>query len=365
MDILEKESILFGVGKRFSLWEQIPAKSRENVVLIASERMVNSGKLAEFIPIEKTEVVALPSGEPSLDMVEKVRSETKNQTVSAIVAVGGGSVIDCAKMCAIYFEKANKKHSAKEFFFGKSELSPRENIVFIALPTTAGTGAEVTNNAVIIDNETGIKKSVRHDTMIPDLALVDPELTYDCPQKIVAASGLDSLTQALECCISRKTTPETRAMASKALLIVLDNLEKAYKGDVEAKNAMAWATTLGGVAFRIGGLGAAHGLAHPIGALRHIAHGEACGILLEHIMRINIESVNLLASELELGSGEELINRIVNLRNRLGIADNFRKYNITVENYPFIAKNCRSGSMSCNPVSMSDEDIFELLARIC
>ena len=359
------ENIVFGCGGRFQLWSKIPEKFRSDVVLLVSERLKNSGKLSDFLPIDSLEIIAVPSMEPTISMVEKVREKIGSREISALIAIGGGSVIDCGKMAAIYLEQSNKIHSMREYFEGKYQLQPRERIFFAALPTTAGTGAEVTNNAVIIDDVTAVKKSLRDDSMIADLALIDPELTYDCPQKIVAASGLDSLTQAIECAISRKTTCETRRMASEAFLKVLANLESAYSGDKEAKNIMAYATTLGGVAFRIGGLGAAHGLAHPIGSLRHIAHGEACGILLEHILRINIEAVDKLAGELGFASGNELIEKFVALRNKLGVSDNFRKYDIKQEDFAFIAKNCRSGSMSCNPVAMRDEDIYELLTKIC
>lgn len=359
------QNVVFGVGERFNLWSLITENYRKNVLVLASKRMLDSGKISEFLPMGEVQAIAVASCEPTLSMVQKIREAVGEKKISAVIAIGGGSVIDCGKLCAIYLESSNRNYSLQDIFYDKVELNQRKNILFAALPTTAGTGAEVTNNAVIIDEETAIKKSIRHDTMIPDFPLIDPELTYDCPKRVVAASGLDSLTQAIECCISKKTTPETRKLASEAFLTVFNNLEKAYNGDLNAKNQLAYATMQGGIAFKIGGLGSVHGLAHPIGSLRHIAHGEACGILLEHILKINIKFVDSLAGELGWESGSKLISDIVELRNKLGVGDNFRDYNFTEKDFAFIAENCRSGSMSCNPVPMSDEDIFSLLKRIC
>lgn len=359
------KSVLFGVKRRFDLWSMIPEAKRGKILILGSDRFLHAEKNREFLRQENLIKLSVPSSEPTLEMVEELTEAARAAKIESIVAVGGGSVIDSAKAVAIYLEQSPSTRLA-DFFYNKKTLSQRENIFFAALPTTAGTGAEVTPNSVLKDTKTHIKQSLKVDSMLPDIALVDPELTYDCPPQVTSCSGLDALTQNIESAISRNRNHLSYSMARSAFLLAFKNLQAAFEGDCEAKNNMAEATMTGGMAFSMSSLGAVHGLAHPLGALLNIPHGLVCGILLTEVLKCNIEAVNLFAEDIGYGKnqGVKLIDEITALRANLQVVDNFRQYNLKRSDFDFVVKNCRSGSMKTNPIDLSDQDIINLLERV-
>lgn len=202
-----------------------------------------------------------------------------------IVAVGGGSAIDLAK-AIMYFCLEIKKE-----FIAKDSL---KKPVFVAVPTTAGTGSEVTNYTVITDGDTGAKKVIQSDLMQPDAAVLDVSLTLSAPAHITADTGLDALTHAVEAYVSCLSTPFSDAYALQAMDLVFDNLIPAYEADTpEAQKApkakMQIAATLAGLAFNHSGLGITHSIAHSIGAVFHIPHGRANALVLPHVMAFNLK----------------------------------------------------------------------------
>ena len=241
---------------------------------------------------------------------------------------------------------------------------------FAALPTTAGTGTEATPNSVLTDPETEIKKSIRHDTMFPDLAVIDPELTYSCPRNLTAHSGLDALTQAIESYISLNANTASKALAGKATQLIFNALPVVY-ANLENENSrsdMAEGSMITALAFAQSGLGAVHGLGHPLGSKLHVPHGLCCAILLPKILRLNQDFCSEALDELAINCGcagsDFFIEQIENLCKSLGIPDNFREFGISSDIFPFILKNCRSGSMRSNPRHLEDTEILNILESL-
>ena len=199
-----------------------------------------------------------------------------------VVAVGGGSVMDSAKAAAALIPLDGW---CADYFSGEREI-PGKGLFFAALPTTAGTGAEITNNSVLTDPATKIKKSLRHPSMVADLAIDDPMLPLSCAPSLTAASGLDAFVQAFESCTSPKANTATRALAYAAIRRIRESLIPAFRcpDDIEARSGMCEGSLLSAMAFSQTGLGAIHGLAHPIGSLLHVPHGKACATLIPAVV---------------------------------------------------------------------------------
>ncbi len=274
----------------------------------------------------------------------------------AVAAIGGGSALDAGKTVAALLPHPALKLA--DCFYGRTPVTAK-GAFFLAAPTTAGTGSEMTPNAVLLDPVTGIKQSIRHPAMLPDVALIDPELTYSCAPGVTAASGFDALTQAIESLISNRATAFTKSLAKQAIELIFTSLKGAYAGDRESRDRVAEGSMLGGMAFAHSGLGAVHGLAHPAGSLLHLAHGKVCATLLIPVLRRNAAALDRETG----GRADAMIAELAQLRSELGLADRFG-VELTVDQRRFILGNCRSGSMKCNPVALSDAELEALLGEV-
>ncbi len=235
--------------------------------------------------------IVVVSGEPSPDLVDRTCGEHRGRPVNAVLAVGGGSVIDAGKAISAMLTRDGSVFDYLEGV-GAGKAHDGRKVPFIAVPTTAGTGSEATRNAVLSRiGPGGFKKSIRHDAFVPDITVVDPELALTCPPDVTAACGMDAFTQLLEAYVSTKASPMTDALAWSGMERAKISLVDAYKeGDrsVDARAGMAYAALMSGVALANAGLGVVHGFASAIGGLFSIPHGVACGVLLEPSTRITI-----------------------------------------------------------------------------
>ena len=306
-------------------------------------------------------------GEGPIEDVDRIIMEARNCSADAVVAIGGGSVIDCGKAAAALIPLGG---TCREYFSGEKTV-PGKGLYFAALPTTSGTGAECTCNSVLADGETFVKKSLRHPSMTPDLAIVDPLLTVSCPPDLTAASGLDAFVQSFECVTNPKSSSYSESLCYKAMSLIARNLKKAYlePENIEARCAMAEASLLTGMAFAATGLGAIHGLAHPIGALLHVPHGAACAALIPSVVKWNLscceEKYAEMAEVCKFGkTGKDFLHGAVALAESCGVKAHFRDYGLKEKHFDFIVKNCRSASMKGNPRSMSDDEVIALLETL-
>ena len=229
-------------------------------------------------------------GEPTVDVVREGVKFADG--CDAVIGLGGGSVLDAGKAIAALATNPNDVVDYLEVV-GKGQPLTEKPLTYIAIPTTAGTGTEVTRNAVLDVPEHGVKVSLRSPMMLPSLAIVDPELTYSLPPEITAASGLDALTQLIEPFVSVKANPLTDAICREGMKHAAKSLRRVYQNgaDKEAREGMALASLFGGLALANAALGVVHGFAGPLGGMLHAPHGAICARLLPLVMEANIEAM--------------------------------------------------------------------------
>ena len=232
------------------------------------------------------------AGEPSPELVDDAVSRLKGAGISLVVSIGGGSVMDAGKAISAMMTTDGSVTDYLEVVGSREH--PGTKVPFIAVPTTSGTGSEATKNAVISQvGEEGFKRSLRHDNFVPDLVIIDPELTLECPPDITAAAGMDCFTQLTEAYLSDKGSPITDALAIEGLKAVSRSLLRSYTNgdDIEARSGMSYAALLSGICLANAGLGAVHGLAGTIGALFNIPHGAVCGTLMAAANDLNVSEL--------------------------------------------------------------------------
>jgi alcohol dehydrogenase class IV len=286
--------LIFGPGKIRELPRLLARHGRRAGVVRGRESLKASGVwdalAAAFAEAGIETVRAEVVGEPTPEVVDNIAEHFRQGGVTCVAAIGGGSVLDAGKAAGAMVVQEG---SVEEYLEGVGDRPfDGRKLPFIAVPTTAGTGSEAAKNAVLSRvGENGYKRSLRHDRLMPDVALIDPRLHTSCPPDTTAACGLDALTQLLESYVSTKATPLTDALAESGLAAVGKSLLPAWRNgeDVEARTSMAYAAYLSGVALTNAGLGVVHGFASSVGGKFSIPHGVLCGTLLEACTRRTIE----------------------------------------------------------------------------
>ena len=359
------EKVLFGRKTR----EELPALLPEGSVFIICGNHSKSRIEKELLPRLEGRKVELFTGFPAeapLDITDQALAAARKINARSIIGWGGGSCIDSAKTVAALLDSGV---SASEAFNANTALNGR-SCFFAALPTTAGTAAEVTPNAVLCDPESSVKKSLRGSAMFADAAIIDPELLEDAPEKVIYSSGFDALTQGIESTISAKADAMTMQLSIEGTFLTWQGLQRYSSNDrtAETFDMLARGSMLSGTAFVRSGLGAAHGIGHPISGLKGVPHGVCCAILLVEVLKWNLpvakKNMDLLAKRLNIASGEELIEEVAKLRRKCGLPENFKSWSLAPEDFPFVVKNCRSGSMKSNPREFSDEDVVLFLEKL-
>jgi alcohol dehydrogenase class IV len=232
------------------------------------------------------------AGEPTIELARAGTAAAREHGADVVAAIGGGSVIDLGKAVAMLLGNGGDPLDYLEVI-GSGRKITQPAVPFVAVPTTAGTGSEVTANAVLASPEHRLKASLRSPLMIPRVALVDPRLAFSCPPPVTAASGLDALTQCLEPYVSIRANPLTDGLAREGLRRAASGLRAAYAdgGDLGARADMATCSLLGGMALANAKLGAVHGLAGVIGGTAAVPHGVACAVLLAPVIETNVRAL--------------------------------------------------------------------------
>ena len=282
--------IIFGAGKLSGLADPLKG-SVKRLLLVRGKSSDAIPRVREILSAQGIQFNEFEvHGEPTVDVVREGVKFAEG--CDALIGLGGGSVMDAGKAIAALATNHGDVFEYLEVV-GKGQALTEKPLMYIAIPTTAGTGAEVTRNAVLDVPEHGVKVSLRSPMMLPSLAIVDPELTYNLPQEITAASGLDALTQLIEPFVSLKANQLTDAICREGMAHVAKSLRRAYHdgNDKEAREGMALASLFGGLALANAALGAVHGFAGPLGGMLHAPHGAICAKLLPLVMEANFEAM--------------------------------------------------------------------------
>lgn len=374
--------IIFGTGKR----NEIPAavKSRGNRVLLltGSSSIHNSGHGEEIIAGLKGAGLTLAheviSHEPSPSMIDRIVENHSGNGIEVVVAVGGGSVMDSGKAVSAMIPVEG---TIRDYLEGVgTRVHPGDKIPFIAMPTTAGTGSEMTWNAVISEvGEHGFKKSLRHDNFIPDVAIIDPEMMLSCPAKLTATSGMDAFTQLLESYVSTDSNPMTDALALQGLKQIKKYLLRAFlegENNLEARAGMALAAMFSGITLSQAGLGLVHGFASPLGGFFDIPHGVVCGSLMAPVFAHTIDNlidrpehpalqklviVSKVFADFKYKHDREFLNafkeKLIHITSLLEVP-RFSEYGFGEEQ---IAKVIEKTSHKSHPVKLSAEQMEDVL----
>lgn len=318
--------------------------------------------------------------EPTIDLVQEGIDQAKRWGCTTVIAIGGGSSIDTGKAIAALLVNEGDFMDYLEVI-GKGQPLRNPSLPFIAVPTTAGTGAEVTRNAVLASLEHRVKVSLRSPSMLPRLAIVDPELTYGLPPHLTASTGMDALTQVLEPFVSNKANPMTDGLCREGLARAARSLYRAYEHgeDKEAREDMCIVSLFGGLALANAKLGAVHGIAAVLGGMMSAPHGAMCARLLPFVMETNIAALIERDPNSEALNRYDQIGRMVSNDNNANAQDgakwvaelcelllipSLNTYGLAERDFPEVIERAKlASSMQGNPIRLTDTELMEILRK--
>jgi len=316
-------------------------------------------------------------GEPTVGDVRRGADLARSEGADVVVACGGGSAIDAGKVIAALLGNGGDPLAYLEVV-GRGQPPTKPSLPFVAIPTTAGTGSEVTRNAVLASPEHRVKASMRSPLMLPRAALVDPDLLRSLPPHVVAASGLDAFAQLVEPFLSNRANPLVDALCREGLARSVRSLRRAFEGDSSeaVRVDLALASLFGGLALANAGLGAVHGFAAPAGGLFDAPHGAACAALLPAVLRVNLEALSrrrpespALARYREIATivtgrpdadAEDAVLWTESLVRALAIPGLSRWGATEADVGPLVAKARAASSMRGNPIELEEDELAEI-----
>jgi alcohol dehydrogenase class IV len=311
-DFASATRILFGPGVAREVAPAAKEMGRRALLVMGCPEE-NAALLGDAMKMEGIGCISWAiRAEPSVALVRQGLELARREQCDLVMALGGGSAIDAAKAIAALLTNDGELDDYLEVI-GKGRPLRHPSVPFIAIPTTAGTGSEVTRNAVLASAAHRFKVSLRSPLMLARLAVVDPELTLNLPPALTASTGLDALTQLIEPCVSLRANPLTDAFCLEGLRRVSRSLRRAYHygNDISAREDMSLASLLGGLALANAGLGVVHGFAAPVGGMFDAPHGAICAALLPHGMAVNIRAARARAPAGETLRRYETVARLL------------------------------------------------------
>ncbi|MBN2473351.1 MAG: iron-containing alcohol dehydrogenase [Pirellulales bacterium] len=385
-DFLSPRQIVFGWGRRHEVGTLARTLGRRAFVVcgLPSGAAAVVQEIAETLRSEGVEAVLVETitHEPEVADVDRAAAELRQRHIADgdfLLAVGGGAAIDLAKAVAA-MAVHDESPTIRDYLegVGRGLKLARDPLPVLAMPTTAGTGAEATKNAVISSYDPPFKKSLRDGRLMPRIALLDPELCVSVSPMVTAASGMDAITQLIESYISRKARPIPRALAVQGLKLAVPAIAEAVEDGTsrDAREMMSHAALLSGMALANSGLGMAHGVAPALGTNCRVPHGVACALMLPTALRVNAgvrrEELATLARLLfECGPStppeeavETLIERIEQLCDRVGVPRRLGEVGVKREQIPALVRDSRGSSMSGNPRELTDQELTQLLEEL-
>jgi alcohol dehydrogenase class IV len=378
-DFFAPGRIRFAQGAFSELPELCAAKGKRFLILTGGGSLKRSGKLDMLTNALTARGVSYVfaagvTHEPQVEDVDAAVSIGLDFQADAVLAIGGGSVLDTGKAASGVLTNGGSVRNYLEGV-GNKKLS-FDPLPFIAVPTTSGTGTEATKNAVISSAKEGFKKSIRDDRLLPDIALIDPQLTISSPKSVTAASGMDAICQLIESYTSKNANAFCDALALYNIPIALKAVKRCYDvpDDTEAREQMSMAALSSGLCLANAGLGAAHGFAAGLGVILGLPHGLCCGMLLPHVMRLNSEKgvskyIELVRSLYPSHTNEthavlRLIEKIESLNSAMGIPKDLKHLNIPRSQVEVLAAASMGSSMKKNPVELTLQECKDFIKSL-
>jgi len=372
--------IIFGPGT-LSEVGSLAADMGSRALVVTGKTVSRADPLLAKLAEQDIAVTIFPvEDEPSVEIARAGTEKARAAACDMVLGFGGGSAVDAGKAIAALLTNPGDPLDYLEVI-GRGQPLEQPPLPYIAIPTTSGTGAEVTRNAVLASKEHRVKVSLRSPLMLPRLAIVDPELTLTVPPAVTASTGLDALTQVLEPYVSIKATPLTDAICREGLARAARSLRQAYEhgDDPEARENMSLVSLFGGLALANAKLGAVHGFAGPMGGMFNAPHGAICGRLLPFVMEVNVrallarepespalrrydEIAQILTGEAD-ATAEDAVAWVQALGDVLQVPG-LAEYGVTPDAFSaLIEKSSRSSSMKGNPIKLTEDELREILQR--
>jgi alcohol dehydrogenase class IV len=365
--------VVFGAGVSAQAASAVAALSAKRALVVGGKSAARSESLRKRLPIASV-VYSIP-GEPTLVMVEEGRAFARHEKCDVVIAFGGGSAIDAGKAIAALAGNQGELADYMEVV-GKAQPLPKPGLPCLAIPTTAGTGAEVTKNSVLTSPEAKVKASLRSPYLLPVLALVDPDLLDGTPAAITAVTGLDALSHLLESYVSIRANPLTLALAREGMVRIARSLRGAFDHGLtaERREDLALASLFGGLCLANSGLGAVHGFAAPLGGMWKAPHGAVCAALLPAVMRKNVAALAARAAENPalgryreldaiLAASADASAWVAGLTTALGIPG-LSAFGMGSGDISLLVEKAKAASsMRGNPIALTDEELTAVVAE--
>jgi alcohol dehydrogenase class IV len=372
--------IIFGSGTLAEAGPLAAAYGKRAFVATGSNADRAEGLLEQIKGQGSESTTFCVSSEPSTSLVSEGVQRAREANCDVVIGFGGGSVVDTGKAIAALLTNGGEPLDYLEVI-GRGKPITKRAAPYIAVPTTAGTGAEVTRNAVLASPEHRVKVSLRSPLMLPQVAIVDPEVTTSMPPKITASTGLDALTQVMEPFVSHMANPLTDAICCEGLVRAGRSIRRAYEDGTEAlaREDMALASLMGGLALANAKLGAVHGFAGVIGGMYPVPHGVVCARLLPYVMEANVRALQERDDASPALVRYKTVSEIVTGESRATPADSvdwihklcedlsvppLSEFGITPDDFPtLVDKSQRSSSMKGNPIALTEDELTAVLKQ--
>lgn len=372
--------LVTGVGASLHMEQWVKAFEADRLLVITGSHVAKSKAFQVFTNTMKEqeisyEVCSKVIPEPPVGMVDELAEYVRSKNFGLVVAVGGGSPMDTAK--AICMLK-NNEGSIKDYLFGGNKIPKEPSLPLICIPTTAGSGSEVTASSVIEDTDNYIKLSCTHPNLLPKIAVLDPLMQQDMPPKITAGTGMDAMTHAIEAYTSKNSSVFSDIYARRAIELIGQHLPKVMEepDNLDSRMMMAQASSMAAIAFVNGGLGAVHGISQSMGGIAHTPHGITNAILLPKVMKYNyqgnlekyadiaallgVDTSQISLEEAAKAAGE----KVAELNRKIGIPDNIACLNVTKDMFPEIIKGTMGYRLLwMNPVNFTEELAEKILVE--
>jgi len=368
--------VIGGAGSISQLSALAKDSGAKNIVILTDKGVYGTGitaKAEKILSDYNTKIVKDVPPEPEYNQVLNIYNKVKNDNFDMIVAIGGGSVMDTAKILAVLF--TNPAYA--EDILNPSLIKNR-GIATVFIPTTAGTGSEATPNSIVVVPEKELKVGIVNSNFIPDYVILDAEMTLKLPQSVTASTGVDAFCHAIECFISKKANPFSDMYALKAISLISKSIRNAYNNgeDISAREDMLLAAFYGGMCIASSSTVAVHALSYPLGGKYRIPHGISNAILLPYVMEYNADYVEdkfkdvASAMGIDIFSSDSISQRVVDeifkMTYDLKIPRNLNQYGITKQDLEILVDGAASVTrlLDNNPKPMTKEDIRNVYLKV-